>query len=90
MLKNQNKPPTYKDITLTKHSIDRAKERLGITSEKELKKLALQAKRQGISLKHLSKKKCKEQGLTNKEYTVLKERYYCVHKFNFWGLDTGN
>lgn len=62
---------SYKDIKLSFHSIERARERLQLTDEKQIKKLASSAKKNGISLDKLTEERAKLLGIEGNLYDSL-------------------
>lgn len=69
-----------KNITLTAHAIQRARERFNITSNDELKSLAANAKNKGIKIWVLDIDNYKKLGLTWNTYRYLKNKY--AHNFS--------
>lgn len=67
----QNKK-SYRNIKLTSHSILRAEERLGISKKDELKKIASQAKFNGINTNLIQRDNYHKFNLSWDEYLFLK------------------
>ena len=70
---------SYKPIKLSRHSIIRAEQRLGIASTNEIRKLAFAARRKGIKVWLLDKSNKAESGLDDNTYYLLKSKI-CTNK----------
>lgn len=71
---------SWKHISLTSHSKQRAEERLKITSTEEIRKLASAARFKGIDIDRLSIQNYETLGLTYDELVMLKKKYYRHNK----------
>lgn len=88
--KNNKLKISYKNFKLTSHSIQRAYERLNITSKDEIKKLAYQAKYKGINLNGVGINNYKDLGLSYEELTNFKRKFRCYTNSNNIYLYKGN
>lgn len=70
----------YRDIKVTLHAKQRASERLGITKESEIQKLAHAAKYKGIKIRALTRENYSALGITYNMYRYLKNHYTHYYK----------
>ena len=71
---------SWKYISLTPHSKQRAEERLKITSTDEIKKLASCARYKGVDIDRVNIYNYESLGLTYNELVMLKKKYYRHNK----------
>lgn len=81
---------SHKNFKLTTHSIQRAYERLNLTSKEEIKKLAYEAKYKGINLNGVEVNNYKELGLSYEELINFKRKFKCHTNSNTIYLYKGN
>lgn len=67
---------SYKNITLTPHSMLRAYERLNVTTKDEVRKIACQAKYNGININSLTIHSYESKGITYPELVAIKNNYF--------------
>lgn len=73
---NQTNKISYKDIRLTRHAKQRAEERLGITNNRDIQRLALEARYKGINLRNIDYSNFSEAGLSKEIYSQIRREFH--------------
>ena len=72
----------YGDISLTHHARQRGYERLGITSDKELRKIASAAKKKGLDITLIGEDNCNKFGIPQKTVKAWRQAFKCKSNVN--------
>lgn len=67
---------SYKDIKLTSHAILRANQRLRISSTNDLKKMASNAKKNGINIQELTPETYSKFGISEDAFKTIRRMFY--------------
>ena len=70
---NNRNSISYKNIKVTNHALLRANDRLGKINQKDLKKLAANAKKNGIKINNLNENICSRYNISLEMYKRIKE-----------------
>ena len=67
---------SHKDIVVTIHAQQRAKERLNLTHVADIRKIAVAAKTKGINVKSLTYNNCQEHKISPELLKVIKQSFF--------------
>lgn len=67
---------SHKDIVVTLHAQQRAKERLNLTHIADIRKIAVAAKTKGVSVKALTYNNCQDYNISPDLLTTLRQNFF--------------
>lgn len=66
---------SYKDIKVTNHAVERIRSRLGYMNNQEIKKLAANAKKNGINIVNITMNNCERAGFSKTVFNKIQESF---------------